>query len=86
MRHELGTDALILRAAACSAVNRHTGWDLRPREVEVVEDPNHPDLVAIQVNGPDGKRHFLYDRSIGMSSMQEREFTRWPPFKPRVTE
>ena len=73
------TEYLVLRAAATSAIQRYTGWDLRPREVEVAKDPSNPDLIAIQVKRFDGTHQFLYDRTVGDESVEEVEFTTWPP-------
>lgn len=73
------TEYLNVRAVAASALSRHTNWDVRPREIEIAIDPNDTDLIAIQVRRYDGTHHFLYDRSIGASSMTRVQFPSWPP-------
>ena len=82
---ELTSAQLALRARMTMIIGRYTGWDIRPREVEVVEDPSVSGVYAIQVTRRDGPHQFVYHSQLGADGVEEVEFTSWPPttFKGR---
>lgn len=77
---ELSTAQLALRARITLIIGRYTGWDIRPRDVEVVVDPQVEGVHAIQVTRRGIKHQFVYDEKIGSENgIAEVEFPTWPP-------
>jgi hypothetical protein len=78
---ELTSAQLALRARMTMLIGRYTGWDIRPRDVEVAEDPQVEGVYAIQVTRRDGPHQFLYDEKVGTGDdgVAEVEFPTWPP-------
>ena len=76
---ELTTAQLAVLARMTLVINRYTGWHVRPREVEVFEDPSVSGVYAIQVTRREGPHQFLYHSEMGEDGVEEVVFTSWPP-------